>query len=369
MSSEINWALLAKYLANEQSEEEGRLVENWLDADPLNREQFSSIESTWKASSDKTVQWDVDRAWAGVASKLSLEGGVRQKSKESISYQYVERKRYLPAVKLLGTAVIIIIISVSAFLYNDVNKKPAKVSGMKKAIAIHEVTTEKGQRASFKLSDGTEVFLNSASTIKFPEKFSKSKRLVYLEGEAFFKVVHNDQKPFKVFIANGEITDIGTEFNVKAWKDDASYVVTVKEGKVSFASRDSAGRNIVYLSGKESARLTSNGKLGKPKVADVNKHISWINGRLYFENSNLNEVFKTLDRSYNFSCSVNDSSLLSLHLTATFKGDNLKEIVKIISLALDFRYKVSGNSCQFSAGKSSGLKKPSLILQSTDNNL
>ncbi|MGA7837650.1 MAG: FecR domain-containing protein [Ignavibacteriaceae bacterium] len=357
MHREIDWALFAKYFAGEITESEKQQVEDWLKSDPLNKDQFESIESTWNATADKAVQWDVDKAWSSLSSKIGLKSGEREKSRESLPLKKVVRKKYYQSTKLLSTVGLLLLFSLVAFLYNDVSNKPARVNVAKKLIAIHEVTTGNGQRANFKLSDGTEVFLNSASSIKFPSKFSGSKRTVYLSGEAFFKVKQNNKSPFKVMIANGEITDIGTEFNVKSWKDDEVSVVSVKEGKVSFANSDSARKNIVFLSENQTAKLSLNGKLSTPVRTNVKKLTSWLIGRLYFENSTLKEVFKSLNRSYNFSCSVQDSSLLSLHLTAVFKENNLKEIAKIISLALDFQYKISDNKCQFSAGKKNVLNK------------
>lgn len=351
MYSKINWALLAKYLANECNEEEKRLVQSWLEADPLNRELFEYIKSTWKASSDKPVLWDVDSAWSNVALKLGIESGNRQVFPRKVSYKDNPGKITLPASRFLSSVVLIVIISVASLLYKNLNKEPVKIMSLGDQITFHEMSAEKGQRVSFKLSDGSEVFLNSASTIRFPEKFSNSKRLVYLDGEAYFKVVHNDEKPFKVIISDGEVTDIGTEFNVRAWKNENVSSVTVKEGKVSFGTENVDGNNIVYLTKNETSSLSDEGKLSPPVVTRVDRQISWLNGKIYFENSTLGDVFNSLDRSYNFHCSVNDSSLLSMHLTAVLKGDNFREVVNIISLALDLRYEISEKSCLFSAKK------------------
>lgn len=362
MNGDLDWTLLAKYFAGEATGDEMDQVERWLESDPLNREQFESLESTWLASADKPVQWDVDRAWDNLSAKLGIGGSESDFQEKKISPLAASGRRYFGSVKLFSTAILVIFVALAAFIYTDFsnrNTDSARPTG--NAVAVHRIMTGNGQRANFTMADGTEVFLNSASSIRFPSRFEGNKRMVYLDGEAFFKVKHNDSMPFKVIINNGEITDIGTEFNVRSWKGDGESIVTVKEGKVSFESGISGENNIVYLTERESARLNENGKLSQPARTDINRQLGWMNGSLYFDNAPLDEVFKSLDRSYNFSCSVKDSSLLSLHLTAVFKGDNIKEVVNIISLALGFQYKISGNTCVFSAGIKAGRDKHSQI--------
>lgn len=357
MNGDLDWTLLAKYFAGEATRKEIDLVERWLESDPLNREQFESLESTWKASADRSVQWDVDRAWANVSARLGL--GTSQESNRSGTYKpaIAPSRKYRGSARLLSTAAVVIFMALAAFIYTDFSYYKTAATGTRdKAVAVHRIMTGNGQRASFTMSDGTEVYLNSASSIRFPSKFEGSKRMVYLNGEAFFKVKHNDAMPFKVMITNGEVTDIGTEFNVKSWRGDGESIVTVKEGKVSFAAGIRGEKSVVYLTEKESAKLNEKGELSTPARTNVDRQLGWMKGNLYFENAPLEEVFRSLDRSYNFSCAVKDSSLLSLHLTAVFKGDNIKEVVNIISLALGFQYRISGNTCVFSARKTPGKK-------------
>ena len=349
MYDKINWDLLAKYLAGECTKEEKLLAENWLAADPLNEELLEYLKSVWEASGEESMKWDVDDAWQKVAVKAGISSR-RLMLKKSLPLSFAKIKNNRLSVKFFSSLVLIISLICFAYFYK-INNDQFYVSPSKHKSSLQEMITGKGQRARLKFSDGSEVILNSASKIKFPDKFSGSKRVVYLDGEAYFKVVHNKSFPFQVKISNGTIKDIGTEFNVKAWKQDGIADVTVKEGKVAVLSENAKQNEIVYLSKGQSSKLTETGVLTQPENVNIEKKLGWLRGSLYFENSTLKDVFKMIDRSYDFNCTIKDSALLSLHLTANFSGGTIKDITKIIALTLNFDYEFTKDGCFYYPGK------------------
>ncbi len=354
MYDKINWDLLAKYLAGECTVEEKSLVENWLAADPLNEELFEYLKSVWETSGAESMQWDVDDAWQKVAARvgISSRGFMLRKSLPS---SFAKKKSKRLSVKFISSLALIISLACFAYIYKISNDQ-FQVSPSIYKPALHEMITGKGQRARLKFSDGSEVILNSASKIKFPNKFSGKKRMVYLDGEAYFKVVHNENFPFQVKISSGTIKDIGTEFNVKAWKQDGTVDVTVKEGKVAVLSENEKHNKIVYLSKGQSSKLTETGVFTQPESVNIERKLGWLKGNLYFENSTLNDVFKMIDRSYGFNCTIEDSALLSLHLTANFSEEPVKNIARIIALALNLDYKFTKEGCFYYPGKKFQIK-------------
>lgn len=348
MYNQVNWDLLAKYLAGECAGEEKALVEIWIAADPLNEELFEYVKSAWEASGEKSMQWDVEDAWQKVAVKTGITSWNLMPG-ESSPLSFAKKKNKQLWVKICSSLALIISLASFAYFYN-VGNDPLPVNPSKSKPTLSAISTEKGQRTTLKLSDGSEVILNSASEIKFPDKFSGKERVVYLNGEAYFKVVHNESFPFQVIISNGIIRDIGTEFNVKAWKQDGVADVTVKEGEIAVLSENQKQNQIVYLSRGQSSKLTETG-VTQPESVNIERKLGWLKGNLYFENSTLSDVFKMIDRSYDFNCTIKDSSLLSLHLTANFKGETAKNIARIIALTLNLGYKFTEDGCFYYPGK------------------
>ena len=348
MYDKVNWDLLAKYLAGECAGEEKALVEIWLAEDPLNEELFEYVKSVWEASGEKSMQWDVEDAWQKVAVKTGITSW-NLISGESSPLSFTKMKNKRLRVKIFSSLALIISLTCFAYFYK-IGNEPLLINPPQNKPTLCEISTEKGQRTTLKLSDGSEVILNSASEIKFPNKFSGKERIVYLDGEAYFKVVHNESFPFQVKISNGIIRDIGTEFNVKAWKQDRVADVTVKEGKIAVLSENQKQNQIVYLSRGQSSKLTETG-VTQPESVNIERKLGWLKGNLYFENSTLSDVFKMIDRSYDFNCTIKDSSLLSLHLTANFKGETAKDIARIIALTLNLDYKFTEDGCFYYPGK------------------
>jgi len=344
MQNDIGLELLAKFLADECNDSEKEIVLNWIETDPLNRDEFNYIKSIWNASGDKHVNWDVEKAW----DKFSVNSGIKEdlpvtKNRPKNSIKLFSFGKIVPAIS------VILILLASVFYFNTISIEPLPSKKIEVINAFHKITTEKGQRVSFKLPDGSEVFLNAASSIQFPADFLNGKREISLDGEAFFRVVHKDDEPFIVSFKNGIVQDIGTEFNIKSWKDDKSSSIAVSSGEVAVKSND-IDKSVRLMKGQFTI-IPENGLPSVPVKARIDHLTGWMYGKLYFDNTMLGDVFKSLSRSYNLDCTISDSLLLSLHLTAGFGEETPEEIIHIISLALDLKHKKSGNKIYFYPGK------------------
>jgi ferric-dicitrate binding protein FerR (iron transport regulator) len=153
-------------------------------------------------------------------------------------------------------------------------------------------TTPRGGQFQLILSDGTKVWLNAASSIKYPVVFKGNERKVELTGEAYFEVAHNKKKPFKV-ISNGQTVEVlGTHFNINAYNNENAVRTTLLEGSVRVSTGD---KNKVIKPG-EQAQL----KNGDFQIAavDVNEVIAWKNGLFQFKDANIIDIMKQLSRWY-----------------------------------------------------------------------
>ncbi|HEY0176031.1 MAG TPA: FecR domain-containing protein, partial [Pedobacter sp.] len=156
------------------------------------------------------------------------------------------------------------------------------------------ITTPSGGQYQLVLSDGTKVWLNAASSLKFPAHFLKGKREVELTGEAYFEVAKNAASPFIVKAADQQVLVLGTHFNIKAYQDENTVKTSLLEGRVNISL---AGQTATLLPGQE-ALNRHNGQIGVHE-ADVEESIAWKKGLFQFNNAGIEEVMKQVARWYN----------------------------------------------------------------------
>jgi len=160
------------------------------------------------------------------------------------------------------------------------------------ALAFNTATTPRGGFFQLVLSDGTKVWLNSASSIKFPVVFRGSDRQVELTGEAYFEVAHNAKKPFRVVSAGQTVEVLGTHFNINAYPDETTINTTLAEGSVKILSKSQS----VIIKPGEQAKFSDHA-IAVNKV-DVDEVLAWKNGYFSFDDNTIEEVMKQLARWY-----------------------------------------------------------------------
>lgn len=148
------------------------------------------------------------------------------------------------------------------------------------------------------LSDGSRVWLNAESSLRFPERFVGKERKVFLEGEAYFEVAHNEQCPFRVITRDGQVTVLGTTFNVKAYPEEKESVTTLFSGSVE--QYLSSVEQPVLLEPGQQIRFDRSDKKWQVVSADVEEVLAWKNGKLIARDKSLEEIFRLLARWYDF---------------------------------------------------------------------
>jgi ferric-dicitrate binding protein FerR (iron transport regulator) len=203
---------------------------------------------------------------------------------------------------------------------------------LKHEISYNYLTIPRGGQYHIILSDGTEVWLNSESQIKYPVAFPKGKtrqvELVY--GEAYFDVSpstnHNGTK-FKVLTESQEIEVLGTEFNIKAYKDESYIYTTLAEGIVTV---DNASRTQILKPSEQAILNKDNKNLTISKV-DVNSETAWKKGLFSFKDKSLMDIMKVLSRWYDVDIYFEDESLKDVHFKGVLSKDkNIEEILILI---------------------------------------
>ena len=199
-----------------------------------------------------------------------------------------------------------------------------------------EVSVAYGEQKHLILPDSSEVWLNAGSTILYPETFAKDKRLVMLDGEAYFSVKKDTASPFIVEASQLSVKVLGTRFNVKAYPNDEKITTTLTSGKVE-VSVQSQPPHIL----KPNEQLTYDKKSSDIHISmiDTNDTNCWIVGKLVFTNASAGEIFRTLERHYNTTIDNTTTIPTSKRYTVKFlKDESLDEILNILKDIIGFDY-------------------------------
>lgn len=180
------------------------------------------------------------------------------------------------------------------------------------------LTTPRAKQQRLVLSDGTRIWLNAASTIRFPSVFNGGKRVVELSGEAYFEVAKDAAKPFVVKMGQNEINVLGTRFNVMSYDNESKVVTTLLEGAVKYSTEL---KTVVLKPGQET-RAGKDGSVELVKNADMELATAWKNGQQMFKRSDLTSIMRQVERWYNVDVVFKNEA----PKTATFTGDLPRDV-------------------------------------------
>ena len=216
-----------------------------------------------------------------------------------------------------------------------------------------------GEKKFFLLADGTKVTLNAGSNIDISESFNKSTREIRLNGEAFFEVAHNKDKPFIIHTQTMNIKVLGTTFNVKAYAEDNIMETSLIEGSVEVGMNNSREKVILKPSEKiilpnkaaKENRVTHNENAKSYIIQNLTydqtdssfAEISWKESRLVFTDQSFEELAKTLERWYNIHVRFDDESTRAFRFTATFENKSIVQVLDALRLSRQFRYTIKEN--------------------------
>jgi ferric-dicitrate binding protein FerR (iron transport regulator) len=250
-----------------------------------------------------------------------------------------ERFIKLPVMLRVAAAVVFLISSVTAFFYY----KNTRLSPVQYTIT----TVPKGQKMKLTLSDGSTVMLNAGSRIRYPEKFNRETRSVtLLDGEAFFDVKHNDEKPFVVETPGTQTQVLGTAFNIQAYQEFKEVKVTVLRGKV--AVKETGEHKPVLLLPDEQVIVNTITGYQSKKHINANESIGWLQGKFLFRNETLMNVALILQNSYNVKIEFKEESTKEIRFTANFNStDSLEKILFAIAKANGITYSIKDKIVQF----------------------
>ncbi|HBL75585.1 MAG: hypothetical protein A2W90_05250 [Bacteroidetes bacterium GWF2_42_66] len=205
---------------------------------------------------------------------------------------------------------------------------------------IITVNSQPGTISNLTLPDGSKVYLNAESTISYPNFFIGEKREVSISGEAYFEVVKNREMPMEISSGNVKLKVYGTSFNVNAYQDEESAKITLVEGSVSLSSSLGRfnGKEEFFIEPGQTVTFYSNSKKLEVENKDIFLYTAWKDGLLVFKNTSFESVLKLLSRRFNIDIELVSKNLASIPMDATFRDENINEILRLLSLGTSFKY-------------------------------
>ncbi|WP_374172987.1 FecR family protein [Flavobacterium tructae] len=238
----------------------------------------------------------------------------------------------LPNRNWAVAASLLFVVSLSCFLY---------LSSLK--TITRQYATRAGEHAKIVLSDGTQIWLNAGSHVKYPVTFKGDTREIYLTGEAFFDVAKDKKHPFIIHTDKMDTKVLGTSFNVQAYPDQTTQEVSVLTGRVNVKSTVTE-ENVYVTPGQKVVFKSHSNKLQAFKDIPMNSISLWRKHIIVFEDAPLPEVIATINRNYNVTVQIANKNLNNLKISAYFKELPAGQVVALVCNIINAEYKIESGT-------------------------
>ncbi len=330
---ELDFHLLDRYLAGACTPAEREQFEQWLAEAPANRRRVEAIHRALAAVEAQTAPpLDTAALLFSIKRELAEARALEPIGRPARRFAIPARRHWSTLTKIAAAVLILLggaMLGRTLHLRRDGTATPDAT--------MRAVATPQGQRATFRLPDGTRVMLGVASRLERSADFGARTRELYLTGEAYFEVTHDEHRPFVVHAGDVVARDLGTEFVVRAYPDDPHARVVVRAGKVALraaAAQDSTTGRVVEAG--QLGRLTSEGvPLVQP--ADTSAAFAWTNGLLVFHDTPLRDALPQLSRWYDLEFRLADTSLGRIPLSGRFKDQLTEDELNALAASVGLR--------------------------------
>jgi ferric-dicitrate binding protein FerR (iron transport regulator) len=316
--------LLRKYLNGNISPEEKKFVEDYYNTFSNESDVMAAFTSEEKAALENELVKNI------------FERAPRQRFADPkvkpISGRYW---------KVAAAVLVVSVLATSA--YYLLNKPEVKTASQPVAVLTNT-------NRVFFLADGSSVILSAGSRLNYPSSFDgMSKREVYLEGQAFFDIQHNESKPFVVHTGDITTTVLGTAFNVRAMPGESNITVTVNRGKVKVANKQTT---LGVISPRQQITFDKQNVTSNMRLVKTDSYMEWKDETLLFDNLTIAEAAKLLEEKFNAKIVISDQSLSSQRFTASFpKNESLEEALNSICVFNRVHYNYSDDKSQITITK------------------
>lgn len=312
--------ILRDYTRGEASEQSRRRFRRWILDETCRREKDEALAELWDETQGRFSAAD-RQGWE----RLSAEIAARQSPRPL--------RRRSPWRRVAGAAAAVLLAGLFVTQYLLLSNR---VEQARRDRTLCYVTSQ-DSKGEFTLPDGSTVWLNGNSQLTFAERFDGAQRRVKLEGEGFFDVVRNPERPFVVEIGRREIEVLGTAFDVKSYAHLDYQEVVLVRGSVEIRTGDGAG---VRLKPNDRYVARTQGDEQVVGQVDAADYSHWMDRLLIFDNKPLENIFISLERWYNMEFDIARNVDLTAHLSFNVKYESVDETLRAISMIIPIRYNI-----------------------------
>ncbi len=320
LKKEINELDILQYINNELSDQEYIEVEEWINNSEENHKlaedliylsfAVSSLQLIKRSAPQKALQ------------KVHKRIRVKKSSQLFFYFQRIAAILLIPSILL------------SVYLLSQPKTN--------EPLSYLEARMTPGMMGSLVLSDGTKVWLNSSSSLTYPNTFSGQTREVVLDGEAYFEVIENTDCPFIVNTENTSVTVLGTKFNMDAYKSNSFVTTTLVEGAIEFNYRNNQNKNqTILMEENDQVQYTKNSFQAQKYKTYVPKDIAWKSGQIILKDTPLSDILWILSKRFNIDFIIKDPSLYKHSFTGVFTNQQIERVLDHFKRSSGIRYKIN----------------------------
>lgn len=366
----MNDNLIIKYLTGEITEEQSEKLLDWVSKDDHNKKYFSEIKNAWSSAvlNDHTKIDNVKKEAELFNYRRVLQNGPKKQTYRIKTTSQEKTSFWNLALKI--AAIIILIYSLGITSYTFLIPKQNQ---------YNEVITRKGEKSQLTLADGSKIWVNSNTKLRYPTDMDQKQVDIFLEGEAFFDVYKIPGRNLTVHTSELMINVLGTAFNVKSYSDDGVTETTLVRGKITIDGQRKKLKEKLVLSPNQQATYISSNKTMKVKELDsaeeaskntkkgnvdgaeklqkqqpksqmvfsekveTEVYTSWKDGKMIFKGERFEDLARRMERWYDVKIEIKYSTLKDSRYTGTFEKESIEQALKALSLSLPFTYEIDQN--------------------------
>ena len=377
IKSHIDFEIIWKKIHGSLTHDENLLFESWLTEDHRHMDYFREAERFYReGSSLNKIPADPEMSWRSLLNRI----------KKSRQERIRKRIIYMGAVAASAFIILAFLLMIPQGRQAEIVSVPQEIEpGTDKAMlilddgSVYDLSREKelsiqtegatitsrgtsieyireesptpvlkyntlsvprGGEFFLTLSDGTKVWLNSSTTLRYPVQFSSAERKAELNGEAYFEVARDDKKPFRIITGEQVLEVLGTSFNISSYNEDEDISTTLLSGKVQLSLQSDPSVSQVLMPSYQGVFNKNNRSFSSERV-DVDQYTAWKEGWFRFEDQNLSEMMVTLSRWYDVDVKFENQDAENIKFTGSIRRyDHLEEILKIIERTKEVKFTI-----------------------------
>ncbi|RXK62268.1 FecR family protein [Lacibacter luteus] len=368
MSKEKVWHLYSRKLTGEASQDELMELQLYIEDHPSLQYEMEALEQVWMQNNQPDKEY-LEATYLLHIEKMKKLGVEPKHLDDMVESEELLQLSFFKRNKRKVFAAVMVAVIVTAAIIPLVNRKNAATGSANTETAKAEpkvVVMPNGKNTSFKLPDGSTVWLNAGSKLDYSKINDAGNREVHLTGEAFFDVVKNPARPFIIHTSTIDVKVLGTKFNVKAYPEDKTVETSLVQGSVEVFVKNRPGEKYLLKPNQKLVLLNEEQTVAKSSLAankkDINLPIiaithltypkndtlavetSWIRNKLAFEDESFAEIAKKMERWYDVKIIFKNQELEMEELRGDFSKETLQQALDALRFASNFRYKIEGKT-------------------------